>query len=147
MNNFDEKLDAKINLFLADYYEFEALLKRLPVSVQIELENVTKDIQALSKGLESVPEAFDLEFNRKINKILDLAQEIDTHTQLLERMMQKEIPALLDKHTEALNDVVSDKLKESTQISNTSLICFGVLCAGIGGVISGLLIVAAVYFF
>ncbi|OEF62205.1 hypothetical protein OAA_18555 [Vibrio cyclitrophicus 1F175] len=140
MDNFDAKLDAKINLFLADYYEFEELIKRLPVTVQNELKTVIVNIQALSKALDVIPEQFDIEFNRKINKVLDVAQEIDVHTQMLERMLKVEIPDLLAKHEQ---DLLANKKEQG--LSTLELAGFGAACGLVGGIIGSSLLMIVIY--
>jgi hypothetical protein len=98
----EEIIDAKLKLLLADHQELLDIVESYPAQVKNGTQEIYSYIEALKKALVTLPEEFDLSYSRKINKILDIAQELDKHTSTLESMLSREIPKLLKEQEERL---------------------------------------------
>ena len=85
--------------------------------MQKETQEVINLIQAMSKGLQILPEQFDTEFSRKLNRVLDAAQEVDKQTDALSRMLRVEIPELLKAHTEEVKKQVQINMPQPVQVN------------------------------
>lgn len=140
MNNFEEIIDAKLKLLMADYHEFEDIIKNLPIEVKKQLIGVSDEISSLEKALKSVPEQFDIDFSRKMNRILDVASEVEHHTKKLNSSIQADNSAQINKQAELYASAFNRKIDDYTVTSFPILVIWGLLCAIVGGGIAGLLV-------
>ncbi|RJX65823.1 hypothetical protein DZ860_20905 [Vibrio sinensis] len=83
LNRVDEVVDARLRILLADYFEFESIIQKLPTNVKESLANVLLEIESLNKSLDSIPNEFDERFSKKMNQIVAVTEEIDKHSTTL----------------------------------------------------------------
>lgn len=140
MDNFEEIIDAKLRLLMADYYEFENIIKNLPIEVKKQLININDDISSLEKALKSVPEQFDIDFSKKINRVLDITAEVERHTQKLNNTIQADYSDQIKKQAEQYAIAFNKKIDGYNVISLTYLTLWGLLCAIVGGGIASLML-------
>ena len=133
MNNFEEIIDAKLKLLMADYHEFEDIIKNLPIEVKKQLINVNDEISSLEKALKSVPEQFDVDFSRKMNRILDVVSEVEQHTRKLNNTIQADNSDKIEKQAELYASTFNNKIDGYSVTSFGTLVIWGLLCSMVGG--------------
>lgn len=102
MSEIEEVVQAQLKLLLVDQNELLDAVERLPIEIKNKGEEVVALVEAMKKAIATVPSELDASFNSKVNKVLDIVQEIDKHTDILERMLDRKIPKLLDDHAELI---------------------------------------------
>ncbi|AIW17483.1 hypothetical protein VITU102760_24865 [Vibrio tubiashii] len=107
MRDMDEIIDARLKLMLTDTTELLGALQALPKEFDGKTQEVIALVEAMKKAVATVPNELDVSFNSKINRVLDLANEIDRHTVTLEKMLERKIPTLLDEHAKAIKKNVT----------------------------------------
>lgn len=140
MNNFEEIIDAKLKLLMADYHEFEDIIKNLPIEVKKQLIDISDEISSLEKALKSVPEQFDIDFSRKMNRILDVASEVEHHTRKLNNTIQADNSDQIERQAELYASTFNNKIDGYSVTSFGTLIIWGLLCAIVGGGIASLMV-------
>lgn len=103
-SEMEEIVNARLKLLLLDHQELLDIIQSYPKTVKAGTEDIYSYIEALKKALVTLPEEFDLSYSRKINQILDIAQELDKHTSTLENTLNREIPKLLKEQEERLEN-------------------------------------------
>lgn len=142
MSSFEEIIDAKLKILMADYYEFEQIISELPLKTKSEIENVIQEISAIEKALKSVPEQFDIDFSRKINRILDVVSEVELHTKKLNNTIQSDNSAQIAKQAELLAHEFNKNIDGYSITSLAVLVIWGIVCAMSGGIIASFLVLA-----
>jgi len=140
----------------------ERITCELPEQVKLQLSDLKGDVASLGSALKAVPEQFDTDFSRKMNRILDVALEIDNHSKQLKIDIShhnQQLSLELDKHSKAfiqtledntatriINDItgyINKQISGLHTISITSLIIYGISSAFVGGSMTG----AAFFFY
>ncbi|MGR2997598.1 hypothetical protein ABMY12_20885 [Vibrio vulnificus] len=134
-SEMEEIIDAKLRLMLVDCQELLAVVESYPELVKNGTEEIYSYIEALKKALVKLPEEFDISYTRKINQILDIAQELDKHSSRLEEMLGREIPRLLREQEERLES----KCKPPYWLM--FLLCAFASCIGGGLVVAAIVLI------
>ncbi|EGU42430.1 hypothetical protein [Vibrio scophthalmi] len=98
LNRVDEVVDARLRILLADYFEFESIIQKLPINVKESLANVLLEIESLNKSLDSIPNEFDERFSKKMNQIVAVTEEIDKHSTTLADTLRDVIADMSSKN-------------------------------------------------
>lgn len=98
LNRVDEVVDARLRILLADYFEFESIIQKLPINVKESLANVLLEIESLNKSLDSIPNEFDERFSKKMNQIVAVTEEIDKHSTTLADTLRDVIDDMSSKN-------------------------------------------------
>ncbi|MFA0073431.1 hypothetical protein AB4396_06940 [Vibrio cyclitrophicus] len=147
-----ESIGEDINEICAS---IEKITNDLPKHVKEQLSSLKGDIESLEGALKSVPEQFDVDFSRKMNRILDTAMEIDahsralridvdTHSQQITNALTTETP---DKIVRGVVTSLNEKIDGYHAASTWTLLMYGFLCALTGGVVGGAMFVMYVRLF
>ncbi len=103
---------------MSEGFPYPKLTKQLTL---LELEDMREELLALSETLKLVPREFDTSFQKKINRILDITNEVEHHTKQLRASIEKSqrefsdslIQEVSKKHEQqlvAIDKRISDKL-------------------------------------
>lgn len=133
----------------------EKITNDLPKHVKEQLSSLKGDIESLEGALKSVPEQFDVDFSRKMNRILDTAMEIDahsralridvdTHSQQITNALTTETP---DRIVRGVVTILNEKIDGYHAASTWTLIMYGLICTITGGAMTGGLFVLYVKLF
>lgn len=109
-----------------DLYEIleniEQLKRNIPADIKSRATEINDELYALRRAIVAIPEEFDSEFTRKINRVLGVVAEVEENTEKINRVFRNDIPSkvvsLLDK-----------KLKDKHLITNFQLFIFGLVCS------------------
>ena len=136
--------DAALENINEDIHSIVELLAKIkeeaPDKASSLIDALRKDVSALDKALQTVPDNFDIAFKSKMNDLLDAASEITKHTQDLERKIKGDISESIEKQSEAYAKKFNSKIKGYKIVTTLSLIIYGILTASIGGAIAGFLV-------
>ena len=136
MSEIDELVNAKLKVMLSDHADVLEELQQLHMTVKEKSGEVVNLVEAMKKSVITVPEELDSLLNLKVNKILDIVSEVDNKSDYLERLLRKEVPRLLENHSETVN--------RNSKPSYLSIYMIGFL-GGFSGCLIGVLIVV-IYF-
>ncbi|MGF1871973.1 hypothetical protein [Photobacterium indicum] len=89
MIGLDEKIDARMKILLSDYFVFEEKIHGLSGMLKNEMKDVNDYIHGLESALKVVPAEYDQNFGKKLNRILDVATELE-HFAKIQRAQLKE---------------------------------------------------------
>ncbi|ELI0359977.1 hypothetical protein [Vibrio cholerae] len=113
----------------------------MPAIIKEKVSDIENEISALSRGLKVVPEQFDKDFSKKINRILDVAMEIDLHSKKLRNELVNDAPDVIAKgSSEKIINAIDAYLDERTSGFKTFIIA--VTSSIIGGLATGLAVIA-----
>ncbi|WP_412497242.1 hypothetical protein [Vibrio fluvialis] len=119
----------------------ERINDHMPAIIKDKVSDIENEISALSRGLQVVPEQFDKDFSKKINRILDVAMEIDLHSKKLRNELVIDAPEVIAKNaSENIINAVSGYLEERTSGFKTFIIAL--TSSVIGGLVTGLAVIA-----
>lgn len=121
------------------YDSIEKIINELPKEVKIQLSSLTEEIASLEAALKVVPEQYDLDFSRKMNRLLDVVSEIDLHSQKLNKTIQDDNSTLINSQAKKFANEFNRRLEGFSMISTSTIITFGLACSVLGGVISGVI--------
>ena len=117
----------------------ETISQEIPIEVKKHVQSLKEDISALDSGLKAVPLQFDQDFGRKLNRVLDVASEIESHTKKLNNTINADNTAKIMEQAEKLAHEFNKKIEGYSVISSLKLLLFGFFCTVFGGVISGII--------
>jgi hypothetical protein len=123
----------------------EQITKDIPIEVKNQLAVLSDDISSLSLGLKAVPQQFDLDFSRKINRILDVAAEIEDHTKKYQKSLVVELETVLSAYVDKINVQLSKKINNSFILKDSSLYFTVFITALLGGLIGASGIAGVIY--
>lgn len=113
---------ANINEDIKGIFDnLEKIAHEIPEEVKKQLDLLNEDINSLSLGLKAVPEQFDLDFSKKINRILDVAADIEAQTKKHQQSLSVNLESLLSNYVDKINDQLAKKIKDNFIIKDTSL--------------------------
>ena len=137
-------LDAAIENINEDikgiYDSIEKIINDLPKEAEKQVADLKEGIASLEAGLKAVPEQFDIDFSRKMNRILDVVSEIELHTKKLNQTIQSDNSIKIEEQAEIYANQFNNKINEYTITSFWTLGLWGLSCGILGGGISGLLV-------
>ena len=115
----------------------DKIVKDIPEEAEKQIASLKEGIASLEAGLKAVPEQFDIDFSRKMNRILDVVSEIELHTQKLNRTIQQDNSTQISKQAEQLANEFGKNVEGYSVTSNVKLFLLCLSCALIGGIVSG----------
>lgn len=134
---FDELIHEKLKLLMSDYVELENMIAGLSDKVKLEMVDAINEISALKTALLEIPKQFDEDFSRKMNRILDVALDIEVHSRSFNANLESSISeAIIDK-TITISKDINKKIDKFSIVSNRNLIAYGLFSALVGGFVSG----------
>lgn len=133
----------------------EKIIKELPEEAKKQVQSLQENIGSLELALKAVPEQFDLDFSKKMNRILDTAMEIDSHSKQLKIDIDTHSKQLINALTTETPDTIvksvvrslNEKIDGYHAASTWTLALYGLLCTISGGVTTGIIFVLYVKFF
>ncbi|MCT7947708.1 hypothetical protein [Shewanella septentrionalis] len=129
---------ANINEDLKGIYDtLDKILIELPNRVNTHTAELKADILSLQQALKSVPDTFDVDFSRKMNRILDVLNEVDSHSTKLNKILQQEHSEQLVKTANNYAAEFNKKIADYGKIGHFALIIYGLFSALLGGFIGG----------
>ena len=120
----------------------ETILKELPAQAKKQVQSLQENISSLELALKAVPEQFDIDFSRKINRILDVVSEVELHTKKLNNTIQSDNSAQIAKQAELLAHEFNKNIDGYSITSLAVLVIWGIVCAMSGGIIASFLVLA-----
>ncbi len=124
----------------------DKITEDIPNEVRKQLILLKEDISSLSLGLKDVPRNFDLDFSRKINRILEVAAEIESHTKNYKKSLVIDLEFVLSNYVEKINLQLSKQIGNSFILKDTTLYFTVFLTSILGGLVGGVGIAAFIYF-
>ena len=113
----------------------EKITNEIPEEVRKQLMLLNEDINSLSLGLKAVPEQFDLDFSKKINRILDVAADIEAQTKKHQQSLSVDLENLLSNYVDKINTQLAKKIKDNFIIKDTTLYFTLFITALLGGLV------------
>ena len=113
----------------------EKITNEIPEEVRKQLVSLNEDINSLSLGLKAVPEQFDLDFSKKINRILDVAADIEAQTKKHQQSLSVDLENLLSNYVDKINAQLAKKIKDNFIIKDTTLYFTLFITALLGGLV------------
>ncbi|PAJ70795.1 hypothetical protein CJF42_25970 [Pseudoalteromonas sp. NBT06-2] len=80
----------------------EKITTEVPQEVKKQLTLLNEEIHSLSLCLKSIPEQLDLDFSRKINRILDVAANIENHTKKYQKTFVADLERTLQTYVDKI---------------------------------------------
>lgn len=113
----------------------EQITKDIPGEVKKQLLVLNENIDSLSLGLKAVPEQFDEDFSRKINRVLDVASEIENHTAKYQSSLVIELENILSKSADKIRLQLSKDIGNSYIMKDSYLILLSFSIALLSGLV------------
>jgi len=124
----------------------EKITNDIPVEVRKQLLLLNEDISSLSLGLKDVPEQFDLDFSRKINRILEVAAEIESQSKSYQKTLIVDLEKMLNSYVNKINQQLKKQINNSFIQKDTSVYFTVFFTALFGSLFGGGGIAALIYF-
>ena len=115
----------------------ETIIEELPAQAEKQVQSLQENIGSLELALKAVPEQFDIDFSRKINRILDVASEVEFHTKKLNNTIQSDNSVQIAKQAEMLAHEFNRNIENLSLMSTWTLFKWGVTCIFLGGTFGG----------
>jgi uncharacterized phage infection (PIP) family protein YhgE len=125
----------------------EKITKDIPEEVSKQISSLNEDINSLSLALKDVPDRFDLDFSRKINRILEVAAEIESHTKNYKRSLVVDLEFALSGYVKRINTQLDKQIGDRFLLKDTSLYFTVFLTSILGSLFGGGVLAGIVYFF
>ncbi|MGO3848719.1 MAG: hypothetical protein ACTJIB_10610 [Pseudoalteromonas prydzensis] len=130
-----------INDDLKDIFDtLEKISKSLPELARKEVEALRSEISGLESALKVVPDEFNYSFGNKINRILDVASEIEDHTKKYQQTLVLDLQNLLSNYVDSINKKLSNEIKSNFIIKDNMFYLAIFLSSVFGGCVSACLI-------
>lgn len=105
---------SNISEDLKDIFDtIEKISKDLPEIAKKEVESLRLEITSLESALKIVPEEFNFSFGTKINRILDVAAEIESHTKKYQQTLVLDLKTLLESYVDSINKNLAKEIKSN----------------------------------
>ncbi|MGL4666836.1 MAG: hypothetical protein ACRCWR_02770 [Saezia sp.] len=130
---------ANINEDIKGIYDnIEKITTEFPVKISTHTAELKEDIESLQQALKSVPDTFDIDFSRKMNRILDVLSEVDIHSAKLNKTLQQDHSEQLIRTANNYAAEFNKKIADYGKIGHMTLIVYGFVCALFGGIVGGM---------
>ncbi|WP_299496407.1 hypothetical protein [uncultured Shewanella sp.] len=131
---------ANINEDINNIHDtLENIINEFPEKAENQLESVRESILSLEQALKVVPQAFEQNFAKKMNNLIDATNEIDLHSKKLSQTLKKDMSQSVIDQSELLAKEFNKRLGGQTLISTWTLFKFGIYCTILGGFLSAVL--------
>jgi len=120
----------------------EIITQEIPLEICKQLSTLKIDINTLSAALNTIPDQFDVDFSRKINRVLDVATDIEIQSKMLKSSLIIDHEHVLTAYVEKINLEFEKKInhhflvKENTYHLSTFIVAFFSCLVGMAGVLT-----------
>lgn len=126
---------------LKDIFDtLEKITETVPELARKELDGLRSEINALEGALKVVPDEFNYSFGTKINRILDVASEIEGHTKKYQQTLVLDLQNLLSNYVDTINKNLSKEIKNNLVIKDNMFYFIVFLSSFFGACISSSII-------
>ena len=130
---------ANINEDIKGIYDsIEKIINEFPTEINSHTLELKTEIESLHLALKSVPETFDADFSKKMNKILDVLLEVDLHSTKLNKTLQNDNSEFLTKTASQYASEFNSRTEDYQRIRFWEFLLYGFVTVTLGGLISGL---------
>lgn len=124
----------------------ENISKNIPSYVKEEVENIKHDINSLSLALKQIPNQFDLDFSRKINRVLDLVADIEEKTSQKQKLLTTDLEKHLSNYVDNINSKLAKEVKNNFIIKDSKLFITIFITALLGGLLGASIVAVALIY-
>jgi archaellum component FlaC len=114
----------------------EKINNDIPSEVKKQLAEFSLEVSALSNALKSVPEQFDLDFTKKMHRILDIVSDIQDINNDHKNNLVSDLKSILNDYIDTINIKLSKKINDSFIIKKSTFSISLFWAALLGGLIS-----------
>lgn len=126
---------------LKDIFDtLEKITETVPELAKKELDGLRTEINALEGALKVVPDEFNYSFGTKINRILDVAAEIESHTKKYQQTLVLDLQSLLSNYVDSINKNLSSEIKNNLIIKDNTFYFIIFLSSFLGACVSACII-------
>lgn len=126
---------------MSDGVPYPKLTKQLTV---MEISEITEEVISLSEALKLIPKEFDASFQQKLNRVLDVTNEIEHHSNLLKKNVELAQIATKEQIKDDNKELISTISKEIKShlngymiINKYALFAIAIASSSLVGIISG----------
>jgi AAA+ ATPase superfamily predicted ATPase len=132
--------DAAIGNINEDIQSILASLEKITTDIPKEVSKrlilLTEDINSLSLGLKAVPENFDIDFSKKINRILDVAAEIEDQNKKYQKILMVDLETILSNYVNNINEQLINKIGDNFIIKDSTMYLTMFVTSLLGGLVA-----------
>ena len=139
---------ANLSEDLKDIFNtIDKIANDLPALAKEQVADLKLEIESLNHALKAVPDEFGLSFEKKMNRILDAASEIEDHTKKYQKSLIVDLRALLDTYIVDINKKLSSSINNSFIFKDTTFYFVVFFISIVGGLVGSLGVCALFYYF